>query len=239
MDVKSSIIANTGGGGAACGEIASGTPAQLLNKDDDGTCSGGGDLSCFDLALADNGGPTQTHALLECSNAIDHAGQCLDNQDQRGFPRNPNLCDSGAYELGCEAPDGDTLLLENDTVTGVESFEVCTTITAQNNYTVMGPNGDLTLRAGTSVILGDGFSVTVDGKLTVEIDPGSQMPISTQASSCLTPLETRLTHPLDVVAADLSELEAQDLGRPAWSIVECDGFLNRPTSAPGRRGNYD
>jgi hypothetical protein len=99
MDVKSSIIANTGGGGAACGEIASGTPAQLLNKDDDGTCSGGGDLSCFDLALADNGGPTQTHALLECSNAIDHAGDCGQAQDQRGFPRDPSLCDSGAYEF--------------------------------------------------------------------------------------------------------------------------------------------
>ena len=98
MDVKSSIIANTGGGGAACGEIASGTPAQLLNKDDDWTCSGSGDLSGFDLVLADNGGPTQTHALLESSNAIDHAGDCGQAQDQRGFPRDPNLCDSGAFE---------------------------------------------------------------------------------------------------------------------------------------------
>ena len=89
VNVSNSIIANTVGGGAACVGTRAGNPDPLRNKDDDETCEGGGDLSCFDLVLADNGGPTQTHALLECSNAIDHAGQCLEQQDQRGFPASP------------------------------------------------------------------------------------------------------------------------------------------------------
>ena len=42
----------------------------------------------------------------------------------------------------------------------------------------MGPDGDLTLRAGSSVIFGNDFSVTVGGELTVEIDPGLQLPDS-------------------------------------------------------------
>jgi CSLREA domain-containing protein len=64
--------------------------------------------------LQDNGGPTQTHALLPGSPAIDagNPGGCRDNlgalltTDQRGFPRpvdgnNDNVlrCDIGAYEL--------------------------------------------------------------------------------------------------------------------------------------------
>jgi CSLREA domain-containing protein len=55
--------------------------------------------------LADNGGPTSTHALLPGSNAIDKvpAASCSPlTTDQRGYPRpsagNAN-CDIGAYEL--------------------------------------------------------------------------------------------------------------------------------------------
>jgi trimeric autotransporter adhesin len=65
--------------------------------------------------LQNNGGPTQTIALLAGSNAI-NAGTpgagCLDNTsttiatDQRGFPRNVGICDLGAYEFGSVDPDG-------------------------------------------------------------------------------------------------------------------------------------
>jgi CSLREA domain-containing protein len=55
-------------------------------------------------ALADNGGPTLTHALLPSSPAID-AGSCTDSElepvttDQRGEPRPQGEgCDIGAYE---------------------------------------------------------------------------------------------------------------------------------------------
>ena len=46
--------------------------------------------------LADNGGPTMTHALLDGSPAIDAADQAAAPPvDQRGAPRNPDI---GAYE---------------------------------------------------------------------------------------------------------------------------------------------
>ncbi len=56
-------------------------------------------------ALADNGGPTQTHALLPGSPAIDagnpaapgSGGNACEATDQRGLPR--TSCDIGAYEL--------------------------------------------------------------------------------------------------------------------------------------------
>ncbi len=56
-------------------------------------------------ALADNGGPTPTHALLKGSPAIDagdpaapgSGGSACEATDQRGLPR--SACDIGAYEL--------------------------------------------------------------------------------------------------------------------------------------------
>jgi hypothetical protein len=55
--------------------------------------------------LTDNGGPTQTHALLPDSPAI-NAGNDSVNQaeDQRGLSRNVNGVDIGAFELQVDAP---------------------------------------------------------------------------------------------------------------------------------------
>ena len=59
--------------------------------------------------LQNNGGPTQTHALLSGGPAIDagNFGGCTDNlgailtSDQRGFPRPDGVhCDIGAFEFG-------------------------------------------------------------------------------------------------------------------------------------------
>jgi len=74
-------------------------------------------------------------------------------------------------ETACAATNGENLTLKDDTVTGIELFEVCDTITVGPNYQVAGPNGDLTLRAGNKVVLGEGASVGVDGRLRVENDP--------------------------------------------------------------------
>jgi hypothetical protein len=52
--------------------------------------------------LADNGGPTMTHALLPGSVAIDviPADMCEVNEDQRGKPRPGGaMCDVGAFEV--------------------------------------------------------------------------------------------------------------------------------------------
>lgn len=80
------------------------------NLDSDGSCqlAGPGDLSEVDPllgGLADNGGPTMTHALLAGSparNAGDNA-ECPEG-DQRGAPRNVGACDIGAFEAGSVVP---------------------------------------------------------------------------------------------------------------------------------------
>jgi len=55
----------------------------------------------IDPNLADNGGPTETHALLEGSVAIDGGiDYCPLDTDQRGSPRDDGLCDAGSYEFG-------------------------------------------------------------------------------------------------------------------------------------------
>jgi hypothetical protein len=50
--------------------------------------------------LQDNGGPTETHALLPGSVAIDVVApeMCEVDEDQRGFPRDA-MCDVGAFEV--------------------------------------------------------------------------------------------------------------------------------------------
>ncbi len=63
------------------------------------------DVTADDLnvgALADNGGPTQTHALLPGSVAIDAipVAMCEVDEDQRGVTRPQGaMCDVGAFEL--------------------------------------------------------------------------------------------------------------------------------------------
>jgi len=86
------------------------------NLDSDGSCGliAQGDLSGVDPLLgplADNGGPTPTHALVAGSPAIDHIplADCAVATDQRGVARpQPSWggCDIGAYEASPTADIG-------------------------------------------------------------------------------------------------------------------------------------
>jgi len=99
MTLLNSIIANSLNGGDCINE---GTLSSTNNLIEDGTCS-----SAFSPGtdpnlgpLQDNGGPTQTYALLPGSPAIDAGTNdgCPDT-DQRGVTRPINgTCDIGAYE---------------------------------------------------------------------------------------------------------------------------------------------
>ncbi len=100
--LKNAIMANNIGGDCFGGIISDGH-----NLDSDGTCGLGaaGDLPNTNSQLgplADNGGPTQTHALLPGSPAIDAgSGDCPPPAtDQRGLARPQGAaCDIGAFEL--------------------------------------------------------------------------------------------------------------------------------------------
>jgi hypothetical protein len=70
------------------------------NFSTNGSCFGADFTPGVDIeeTLADNGGPTETLALLSGSVIADAAGDCGLVTDQRGYVRDAT-CDSGAYEL--------------------------------------------------------------------------------------------------------------------------------------------
>lgn len=118
LTLKNSIVGANGAGGD-CINLATFT-ADGLNFDTDGSCAAL-DASFTQVtpaelalgALADNGGPTQTHALLAGSVAIDALGDCTQiggalplDTDQRGSSRLQDgdddgmaACDAGAFEV--------------------------------------------------------------------------------------------------------------------------------------------
>ena len=105
VTIEDNIIADNGtyncqieGGGAAVltslgGNVVSDPSCSLIGSDQD--VGPGGAL--VDV-LADNGGPTLTHALLPGSPAIDAAVGVCPATDQRGVPRDV-ACDVGAFEF--------------------------------------------------------------------------------------------------------------------------------------------
>ncbi len=108
VNLTNTIIQSGPGSGAACFQGFFGAGAVTLNSNggnlaSDGTCNltGAGDLPSTDALLgplADNGGPTQTHALGAGSPAIDAAdGAACPATDQRGVART-GACDIGSYE---------------------------------------------------------------------------------------------------------------------------------------------
>ena len=112
IDVKNSIVGNSTAGGDC---VNFGTfNASGDDFDTDGTCAALAgaftQVTSGQLALgplADNGGPTFTHALLTGSVAIDAAADCtlLDDTtpvtvDQRGVSRPQQAaCDAGSFEV--------------------------------------------------------------------------------------------------------------------------------------------
>ena len=101
VTLKNTIVANSPSGGSCYGTITDGG----YNLDSDGSCGFGtanNSLSGVDPmlgALADNGGPTLTHALLEGSPAIDKGNSFGATADQRGVARPQGAAsDIGAFE---------------------------------------------------------------------------------------------------------------------------------------------
>ncbi|MFQ5524628.1 MAG: beta strand repeat-containing protein [Thermoanaerobaculia bacterium] len=70
----------------------------------------------------------------------------------------------------CVAPNGENLTLMDDTVMVAEEFVVCDTIFVGPNFGIIGPLGDLLLRAGIKVVIEE-LVVGQDAKLEIRIEP--------------------------------------------------------------------
>ncbi len=167
VTLTNTIVASSPSGGNCDGGVIN----AGNNLADDTTCGTiPGTLTGLEGVLLDNGGPTRTHALLAGSNARD-AGSAADCPvtDQRGAPR-VSLCDIGAFEF-VPCPD---LVLSTEIVSETETRENCQAIVVGPDFSVVDP-GDLTLRAGKTIALGNTTSVDADGQLTLEIEPDLQL----------------------------------------------------------------
>ncbi len=114
LDFANNIIAGNVAGNADYGstnDCAPGDDGQIgtnsHNLIEDGSCDAAYSGDPMLDTLADNGGPTRTHALLPGSPAVDAlpADACALTTDQRGMPRpvmhtsGDTPCDIGAFEL--------------------------------------------------------------------------------------------------------------------------------------------
>jgi hypothetical protein len=106
--LRNSIIANNNGSdGPFDSNCSVGSNAVLLysgtNLSNDGSCGSAPNMVIADPKLgplADNGGPTKTHALGATSPAIDGGTLCTETTDQRYVTRNQGTtCDVGAFEF--------------------------------------------------------------------------------------------------------------------------------------------
>jgi N-acetylneuraminic acid mutarotase len=101
--------------------------------------------------LADNGGPTLTHALQPGSPAINRGDPAAPPRDQRGYSR-AGVPDVGAFEFGGSAPRGD---FNGDGFTDYLLFNSASRATAVwylNNNTYIGGGYGPSLPAGWAVV---------------------------------------------------------------------------------------
>lgn len=170
--LTNSIIANSTG--EDCVEdLGSFSGADNLAGDDCAAISGGM-VTNLDPVLADNGGPTLTHALLEGSNAIDASGAGATTTDQRGVAAN-GVRDIGAYEVNVVFVTFNEQVLQNQlqdqiaTNPVVEEIEVVVVdfVPGALNFTIRtidGTEGDVVV---TVTDTDSGFVTLVISSLTV------------------------------------------------------------------------
>jgi len=131
LTLHNTIVAN--GDADNCSGVFTASNSNIAT---DGTCDSATAVTQAELnlgALAANGGPTQTHALLAGSAAIDHehidAGECP-STDQRGESRpQGERCDAGAFEFVPVVASDDATLSDIAVSAGVLSpaFDTATT----------------------------------------------------------------------------------------------------------------
>jgi hypothetical protein len=97
--LRNSIVSNNSGRNCSSGPTV--LTQEGVNLSDDDSCGGPADIMIADPKLgplADNGGPTMTHALVVGSPVINAGTSCTVPVDQRYAQRDAQ-CDLGAYEF--------------------------------------------------------------------------------------------------------------------------------------------
>ena len=235
--LTNSLIANSTGDNCS-GTISSGGN----NLSSDATCSVPQSGSINLGALANNGGPTQTHALLVGSSAIDAANNAscpADDQrgaargvDGDGTPDSPQTgdCDIGAYEYLGVVP---TVAFTVD-VTSVNEGDIATVTVTPVNHTV---GGDITVQftiGGTATLTTDYTLAGLGANNTLTFAPngGAQnFTISTLVDALIEGNET--------VILDMSLVSgAADIAGTTPQTVTIVGSQNNtatpvPTATPG------
>ena len=198
--MKGTILANNGAGNN-CLDYASTATSAGYNLSDDSSChffSGAGDrtntAAGLDPAgLKDNGGPTQTIALIVGSPAIDAipvnpTNNCTDVRgnpmvnDQRGVGRPQGLnCDIGAFEYGSDNDAGFAQLNSANTFTGNQTVNgtLAATSFTGNGASLTGVNavslGGIGAGSYARLDIGNSFSgnQSIAGTLTATALSGS------------------------------------------------------------------
>jgi len=192
--------------------------------------------------LQNNGGPTQTHALVAGSPAIDagNPNGCLDSTgtalqtDQRGLPRvfdgNGNaqaVCDIGAFELQ-EVSTGisitDVTVTEGNSGTVTATFQVNLSAPSSQPVTVSFSTANRTANGGTDY-------VSTSGSLT--FDPGETTKTITVVVESNDTLELDKTFVVNLTSATNAFIAD---GQGVGTIVNDDGQLPQMLGNISSRG---
>ena len=188
-------------------------------------------------ALADNGGPTPTHALLVGSSAIDAADPNLaPNFDQRGFLRSDGSPDIGAYEFNASPTNDGVTVSATLTDSTLEDTGLVFSVANGNEITVDdGTTGDPILR--TTITVSNGTltlattaglsSVTGDGTGTIVVI-GSESDINNALDGLRYSPTGDYNGPADLTVT--TDLQADLLG---FYEFEINGDIGNDTSPNG------
>ena len=154
--------------------------ANDVNATDDGTNTP--IASILNATLANNGGPTKTHALVAGSPAVDRApsADCtaapISGVDQRGYPRNvdgnaaasANECDAGAYEyLSSPPPTTGTIVIVKDADPADDTGFSFTENIENTGFTLTDPSDNTKTFANVPA---GSYTVTEDGETGWTLD---------------------------------------------------------------------
>ncbi|MDQ3704986.1 MAG: Ig-like domain-containing protein [Chloroflexota bacterium] len=213
VTLKNTIVANSPSGGSCYGTITNGG----YNLDSDGSCGFG--TTNYSLSgttatpldpqlgsLANNGGPTLTHALLAGSPAIDKGSSFSATIDQRGLPRPSNFVgivnaddgsDIGAFESQAP-PDTTAPKVTNTTVPAAGAMQVGPGVNVTATFTeamdARTTDGDPSTINGTTVKLFRAGTTTAIGAVVsynattnkATLNPNSNLRLGTKYKAVVT-----------------------------------------------------